>query len=191
MIVEENKINQKSTKMEKSKSRARLMLNIMYVLVWVAFLALMVESGAILFSYAITCVNPEASRNLYDGLNLYALYQISFFNYSVSALLMAAVPALKAYVCYLVIKIVSKVKLENPFQAGVAGMLERISMVLLWMLAAAVTYNIHTAWVYNELRPLQPDASASEYLFMAGLVYVISQVYKRGVEIQSENELTV
>jgi hypothetical protein len=26
---------------------------------------------------------------------------------------------------------------------------------------------------------------------MVGLVYIISQVFKRGVEIQSENELTV
>ncbi|MBN2635649.1 MAG: DUF2975 domain-containing protein [Prolixibacteraceae bacterium] len=29
------------------------------------------------------------------------------------------------------------------------------------------------------------------FLFMAGLVFVISQIFKRGVEIQSENDLTV
>ena len=29
------------------------------------------------------------------------------------------------------------------------------------------------------------------YLFIAGIVYIISQVFKRGVEIQTENDLTV
>lgn len=30
-----------------------------------------------------------------------------------------------------------------------------------------------------------------EYFFMAGIVYIISQIFKRGVELQEENELTV
>jgi len=32
---------------------------------------------------------------------------------------------------------------------------------------------------------------AGEILFMAGLVFVIAQIFKRGVEMQAENELTV
>jgi hypothetical protein len=31
----------------------------------------------------------------------------------------------------------------------------------------------------------------SEYLLMAAILVAISQVFKRGVELQSENELTV
>jgi hypothetical protein len=30
-----------------------------------------------------------------------------------------------------------------------------------------------------------------EYLFIAGMIYIISQIFKRGIEIQEENNLTV
>jgi hypothetical protein len=30
-----------------------------------------------------------------------------------------------------------------------------------------------------------------EFLFLAGIVFVIAQIFKRGIEIQTENELTV
>lgn len=30
-----------------------------------------------------------------------------------------------------------------------------------------------------------------EYLFMAGIIYIISQIFKRGIELQEENQLTV
>ena len=29
------------------------------------------------------------------------------------------------------------------------------------------------------------------FLFMAGIVFVIGQIFKRGIEMQSENELTI
>jgi uncharacterized membrane protein len=38
---------------------------------------------------------------------------------------------------------------------------------------------------------LATNNSGAEYLFMAGMIYIISQVFKRGIEIQEENQLTV
>lgn len=32
---------------------------------------------------------------------------------------------------------------------------------------------------------------SAEFVFMAGVVFVMSQIFKKGVEIQTENELTV
>lgn len=39
----------------------------------------MIEGGAILTSYGINWVNPEAAKNLYRGLNLYNLSKFSFW----------------------------------------------------------------------------------------------------------------
>jgi hypothetical protein len=33
--------------------------------------------------------------------------------------------------------------------------------------------------------------SGDEYLFITGIIYIISQIFKRGIEIQEENQLTV
>ncbi len=35
------------------------------------------------------------------------------------------------------------------------------------------------------------DCGSSEFLFMAGIIFIIALIFKRGVEIQSENELTI
>jgi hypothetical protein len=40
-------------------------------------------------------------------------------------------------------------------------------------------YNPNLAW------------SGKEFLFMASILFVISLIYKRGIELQTENELTV
>jgi hypothetical protein len=42
--------------------------------------------------------------------------------------------------------------------------------------------DFHISWI---------GENAGEFLFMAGLVFIISPIFKRGVELQSENELTV
>jgi hypothetical protein len=134
----------------KAKTRTEQILTVMHILAWVAFIGFMIESGAILVSFGVSCVNPEGAKNLYEGLNLYDLRHFNFWYYTQHVSFMVLIPLLKSYVCYLLIQIVSKINLENPFTMEVANKLEKIS-----------------------------------------LMFIISQIFKRGVEIQSENELTV
>ena len=175
----------------KTKTRTEVILIVMNILAWVTFIGLMIEAGAILISYGVSCVNPEAAKDLYKGLNLYNLSQFSFWYYSLSVSFMVALSCMKAYVAFLVIKTLSKVNLKNPFTIEVARILERISYVLLGTWIVAVLNNAYTGWLLKRTGELQGDWVTVEFIFMAGLVFIISQVFKRGVEIQSENDLTV
>ncbi len=174
-----------------TKTRTEQILTVMHILAWVAFIGLMIEAGAILVSYGVSCVNPEAAKNLYRGLNLYNLRQFNFWHYTLSVSFMVALSSMKAFVSFLVIKTLSKVNLMNPFKIEVARILERISYVLLGTWFIAMLNNAHTGWLLKKTGALQGDWVAGEFIFMAGLVFIISQVFKRGVEIQSENDLTV
>jgi hypothetical protein len=174
-----------------TKTRTELVLTVMHILTWVAFIGLMIKAGAILVSYGISWVNPVAAGNLYLGLNLYNLSQFSFGHYTLFVSLMVILLCMKALICFLIIKTLSKVKLMNPFTMEVARTLERISLVLMITWAFAVAGSAHTAWLMERTGTLRDDGAAGEFIFMAGLVFIISQVFKRGVEIQSENDLTV
>lgn len=33
--------------------------------------------------------------------------------------------------------------------------------------------------------------SAGSFIFLAGIIYVIAQIFKRGIELQNENDLTI
>lgn len=173
------------------KIKTEQFLVVMHILAWVAFIGFMIEAGAILFSYGVSCVNPEAARNLYRGLNLYNLSQFNFWHYTLSIFFLVAISSMKAFVFFLAIKILSKVNLMNPFKIEVARILQKIVYALLGTWLVAILKNAHTSWLLNKTGELHGDWVATEFIFMAGLVFIISLVFKRGIEIQSENDLTV
>jgi len=175
----------------KAKTRTEQILTVMHILAWVAFVGYMIEAGAILVSYGVSLINDEAAKDLYKGINLYNLRQLNFWSYTGSVSFMIALSLMKAYVSFLVIKTLSKVNLMNPFTIEVAKKLEKISHVLLEIWIVSMLSNAHTSWLLKTTGGLQGEWVKGDFIFMAGLVFVLSQIFKRGVEIQSENELTV
>ncbi|MEO8149964.1 MAG: DUF2975 domain-containing protein [Bacteroidia bacterium] len=175
----------------KTKSKTEIILMVMHIVAWLAFIGFMIEAGALLVNYTVSLINPEATKNLYNKLNLVSLRQYSFSHYTMHMLLLMLVPILKAVVWYLAIKIAMKIKLANPFSMEVAIRVQNISYVLLGIWIVTVINMAQTSWLLKATGVQYGSEINSEYLFMAGLVFIISQVFKRGVEIQTENELTV
>lgn len=163
----------------------------MNVLSWVVFLGLLVKAGAILISYGVSVGNPAGAKNLYMGLDLYAIRQFNFWHYTGTVALMSALLVLEAYIAFLVIKVLSRIKLTNPFTMEVSKTLERISYIILLAWATAMLFNAHATWLSKRIQGLQENLVSGEFILLAGVVFVISQIFKKGVEIQSENELTV
>ncbi|MEO6685433.1 MAG: DUF2975 domain-containing protein [Dyadobacter sp.] len=173
------------------QTRTKQILKIMYVLTWIAFIGLMIETGAIMVSYVVSCINPETAGNMYKDLKLEELRDLSIWQFTLSVSYIIAVSGMKAFVLFLVIKALSKVNLANPFTNEVVAILEKISYILLGIWIVAVLNNQHAGWLLKRTGIRSETFSADEFIFMAGLVFIISQVFKRGVEIQSENDLTV
>jgi hypothetical protein len=175
-----------------STVRTQRILRALHLVSWLVFLGLLIETGSILISYIVSCVNPESARDLYKSLDLYNLRKYNFLHYSLSISFMIAVSCMNALVWFLLIKTVSKVTLKNPFTTEVAQKLSTISYVLLVMWFISVLNNVHTGWLSNLSGEIQGTwISGRPLIFMAGIVYIISQLFKRGVEIQTENELTI
>ena len=178
--------------MEKhTKTRTEVILTTMHVLAWIVFIGLLIKTGALLFTYVYSYFKPVVAQNLYKGLDLYDLRQSSFYNYCLYVSFAIALSAMKAYIAYLVIQTLSMVNLQNPFTAEVAGRVATISYVLLGSWLVLLISSAHSQWLSKRTGELLSSGDGGEYLFIAGLVFIISQIFKRGVEIQSEQELTV
>jgi hypothetical protein len=173
------------------KSRTEHILAVMHVLCWVAAIGLLIKAGAILVSYAVSIANPEGARNLYQGLNLFALRQYDFWHYTSTVSFMIAIIILQAVIAFLVIKVLAKIKLEHPFKMEVSLLLERIGYITLGTWVIAVLHNAHTKWLWKRVAGMEGELVSVEFIFLAGVVFVISQVFKKGVALQTENELTV
>ncbi|HEU0064405.1 MAG TPA: DUF2975 domain-containing protein, partial [Flavisolibacter sp.] len=154
-------------------------------------IGLMIKAGAILISYGVSIWNPEGAKNLYMGQNLYNLRQYNFFHYTLMVSFMVALLVLEAYIAYLVIRVLSRIKLANPFTFEVSGLIQKISYFIFGTWIMGMLYNAHTIWLLKRIAGFQENMISGEFIFLAGVVFVFSQIFKKGVELQSENELTV
>lgn len=175
----------------KPKTRTEQILSAMYILAWVAFIGYAIEAGAILVSFYASCVDPLAAKNLYNNLDFYKLREFSMFYYVGSVSFLVALPVMKSIVWLLVIKTMQKINLSTPFTNEVVRLLEQISYVLFSIWLVGMVANGYTSWLYKRTGQLFGSYITGEFIFMAGLIFIISQIFKRGMEIQSENDLTV
>ena len=173
------------------QTRTEKILGVMYVLAWIAFVGMVVQAGAILISYGVSVANPVAAKDLYMKMNLYGLRQSNFWYYTGKVILMIALLVLKAYTAWLVVKVLSRIKLKNPFTMETAKTLERISYFILVTWILDLLHNAYTKWLSEGLAGLRDSLVLNETIFLAGVIFVIAQIFKKGVEIQSENDLTI
>jgi hypothetical protein len=166
-------------------------LKIMHVIAWIAFIGLTVQAVAILISYVVSWSNPVAAKDLYMSMDLYAVLHHNFVYYTQMVSFVVAILCIKAYVVYIIIDILSKVSLKSPFTIEVANQLETMSYVLLGVWLVSKLQDQHTRWLIKNAVAIERASVADEYIFIAGLVFIISKIFVRGIEIQSENELTV
>ena len=184
-------------KMEiKTKTSTEKILTVMHVITWVLFIGLSIKTGAIIIAFFVSLfVNPVAAENLYLGLNLSGLFEFGKLHYITMVLFIICMSGLKTLMVYLLIKIFLKINFSFPFSNEVAMLIARISYVAFAIGAInliAIYYSeflIMRAVKMPELH--QYLSSGGEFLFFGGIIFIVAQVFKRGIEIQSENELTV
>lgn len=150
--------------------------------------------GSQLLTLVASFINPDWAKHTYAAdLNIFSIREHNIWFYVYAMCLIIAVSALKALIWYVVFELLSKLKLQTPFSMEVEIKLERIAYLLLavW-LAGSLFWKIYIYYLSQSTGiQLPTNNSGDEYLFMAGIIYIISQVFKRGIEIQEENQYTV
>jgi hypothetical protein len=175
----------------KAKTRTEQILIVMHILAWMALVGFVIEAGAMSYTYFVSIFYEDGARDLYNGLNYLELRQYNFWQYTLSISFRVAIRVMQAYTSWLVIKCLMTVKLDNPFKPEVAQQIEKISYLMLSTWVVAMVHNLHAYWMTNLVRDFVPTWISGEFIFAAGLLFIVAQIFKRGVEIQSESELTV
>ena len=167
-------------------------LKSMKVVSWIIFIGICIKAGAILISFIVSLfVSQEATKDLYLGLDLSSIYSYSPSHYVAFVVFMLLLLAVQAFIFFLVIKLFSKFDEQIPFSQSVSDLISQISYISLSAGFIALIGTGISKWLDNQSVSINFDWSAEEFLFMAGVVFIIGLFYKRGVEIQSENELTI
>lgn len=165
------------------------------IIAWIIFVGLCIEAGGLLVNFIFSIYNPAIVSRLYQKLDLSEMYNRSrwvFFN-MYSFILVLAI--LKAWLFYIVIMLVTKLDLAKPFNSFASAQIMRISYftliigILSYIARQWSKSLLHHGYAVDKLDPFWEDSQA--FILMSAVIYVIATIFKKGVEIQNENDLTV
>ena len=178
---------------EKWTQQPSLML--ITVIIWSIFIGLCIQAGTLLFTFGYSFFKPTVAQDLYEGLNLYPLFLDEVWFYVGIVTLILSIAILKAQLIYTMIRIFLKIDLIHPFSKEIAKLISTLSYIAFEIGFSIAMARGCASWLIKrsfELEGLQSYLSgAFEYFLLSALIFAIAQVFKRGVEIQAENELTV
>jgi len=165
------------------------------IVAWVIFIGLCIEAGGLIVNFIFSIYKPEIVQNLYQKLDLSEMYSRSKWTFFSMYSFILVISILKAVLFYIVIILVTKIDLSNPFNSFVARQISEISYYtfsigLVSYIARQSAKNLlHRGYVIDNLNQFWADSQA--FILMAAVIYVIATIFKKGIEIQTENELTV
>src|SRR5882757_7247865 len=93
-------------------------LKILLVLSWIIFTGVCIEAGGFIFNAFFTLVlNPVGARHFWQEVDLSDLYNYDAGHFFAESMYMVIVAVMRAYLFYLIIKILSEKKLNmsQPF----------------------------------------------------------------------------
>ncbi len=181
------------------KITSQQMLKGLHILSWIIFIGICIQAGGYLFNIVFLLTgNPFGPNYFWNDADLSGLYTYDAGYFLVIAFMMIIVSVLKALMFYWIVKIVhdKKLDMEQPFNKELGRFIFNLSY-------AAMGIAIFSGWIwkYSEwfikkgvfmpsLQSMHVDG-AGAWLFIAVILFVIAHIFKRGIEIQSENELTI
>ncbi len=181
------------------KITTKHLLLVLQVISWIIFIGLSIEAGGFIFSTIHAFfINPGEAKFNWANLDLTALYDYDTGHFLAMTSFISIAAILKATLFYIIIRVLNeqKLDLEDPFKPIIGRSVFNMAYV-------AIGIGLFSAWGSNYADHLEargiamPElqhlrlAGADVWLFMGVVLFVIALIFKRGIEIQSENDLTV
>ena len=167
----------------------------LYIVAWLIFVGLSIEAGGLIVNFFFSLYKPEFVQNLYEKLDLSEIYKSSRLAFFGIYSFILTISILKAFLFYIVIRLMQKMDLSKPFSTFVATQIKLISYYtlsigLLSSIASQFArYLMHHGFVTDNLNRFWTDGQA--FILMGAIIYIIATIFKKGVDIQDENDLTV
>lgn len=165
------------------------------IVAWIIFVGLCIEAGGLIVNFFVSQYEPDFIQNLYQKLDLTKIFRKSRITFYGIYSLILFIAILKAVLFYIVIRLMHKMDLSKPFNTFVSRQISllsyyALSIGLLSYIGRQFAKNlIRYGFITDNLNQFWEDSQA--FILMGAVIYIIATIFKKGVEIQNENDLTV
>lgn len=182
-------------------NKSDLLLKVLHVISWIIFVGLCIDSGGLIVN-AFVCLfmNPAAAAHFWGGLNLDPLYQFDQSHFVTLVVLMIIVSLLKSILFYLTVLLFHKkqLNLSAPFNETLGKYIMNFSFLAFGIGLFSYWGNNFSNWLNIASEGLvSPSQQSSQFegadvwLFMGVILIIFALIFKKGIEIQSDNDLTI
>lgn len=180
------------------KITTKQILAVLHILAWIIFIGLCIQAGGFSTNAVFALVNPSIVPRLWKEVDLTNLFEFNTMFFFIIMFTMSMVAILKALLFYQIIIVIleKRIHLDQPFNETLGRFILRVCYLSL-LIGLFSLYGVeYSKWLITK-GVIMPDTQDLHFggpdvwLFMSVILFVIAQIFKRGMEIQSENELTV
>lgn len=149
----------------------------LHIVAWLIFVGLSIEAGGLLVNFFFSLYNPEFVQNLYQKVDLSEMYKESKLVFFGVYSFILIVSILKAFLFYIVIRLMHKMDLSKPFNVFVSRQILQmsyftLSIGLLSYIAREITKSLmHYGFVPDKLKPILGGQSSIYFDGSCSLYY--------------------
>ncbi|WP_293916123.1 MULTISPECIES: DUF2975 domain-containing protein [unclassified Sphingobacterium] len=167
----------------------------LYIITWIIFIGLFIEMIGLFVNLLFSIFKPEFVPKLYQKLDLTMMYKENKFGFYGIYVFILTICYLKTSLFYIVLELMHKIDLTKPFNSLVSRQILLISYYtlstgLLVYIGGQITKRlVHHDSIAGNLEQFWTDGEA--FILMGAVVYIIGTIFKKGVDLQTENDLTI
>jgi hypothetical protein len=172
---------------------------LLHVVSWILFVGLAIDAGGYLTNMLYTLfVNPACATGFWGYLDVSDLYAYNVNLFGCFTVLLLVVSLLKTILFYQTLSLFHQKKINpsKPFNESLKKYLFQFAYIALGIGLCCYAGKSLTYWLTQQgvsmpaLEKLKFDGS-DVWLFMGITLLVFAQLFTKGIELQSENDLTV
>jgi hypothetical protein len=181
------------------KSKNDFSFKILKILSWILFIGLAIETGGYFTNAIVTLfINPEWVSHFWGNLDLSSLFQYDLGLFICLIVLITTIATLKTILFYYTIALFHKKKfnLDHPFNTEVKDFVFNFAIIAITIGLFTYAGAKFSHWLVDQgiampSLELLKLGGADVWLFMGVTLLIIAKIFKKGIEIQTENDLTI
>ncbi len=181
------------------KNKLHLSFLLLEIVCWFLFIGLAIETGGYLSNTIITLfVKPEWASHFWGFMDLSNLFQFDLGLFICLTSLLITVSLLKTILFYKTILIFHKKKfnLDHPFNPAIQDFLFHFCYIVFAIGLFTYAGSKFSNWLLAQgvLIPTLEKLNlggADVWIFMGVTLLLVAKIFKKGIEIQNENDLTI
>lgn len=166
-----------------------------HVMTWIIFVGLCIEAGGLLVNFIFSLFKPDIVNKLYNKLDLRQMYDLNKWTYYSMYSFIIFIALTKVVLFYIAINLLYKFKLKQPFSSFVENKIRQMSYLTLFIgllsFIGFVLVNKLLSKGFHVIELYKYFSDSQAFILMSTILYLIAFIFKKGNDLQKENDLTI